>query len=175
MTGGKTQGRHRISGPAVELVLLFASLFAAALTRQRFLHSLFLARLKVEGVTFHFLNNVLCLNFALEAAQGILQGFALLNTYFCQPENTPKLVPNGHISYPNVPHESQVKSPTTTPHLSGMQPHEGVHPLAYPAQKLALIENCTWRGVRNWWESGIWNSSRIRPGIASCPPMWSTL
>ena len=69
--GGKTQGRPFISGPAVKLVLLFTSFFAAALARQRFLHSLLLAWLEVEGVSFHFLNNVLLLYFALEAAQGV--------------------------------------------------------------------------------------------------------
>lgn len=68
----KTQGRLFISGPAVRLVLLFTSLFAAAFTRQRFLHSLLLAWLEVEGVTLHFLNNVLLLYFALETAQGVL-------------------------------------------------------------------------------------------------------
>jgi len=53
------------------LVLLFTSLFAAALSRQRFLHALFLARLEVEGVTFHLLDDVLLLDFALEAPEGI--------------------------------------------------------------------------------------------------------
>ena len=69
---GKTQGRVCDGNPAVKLVLLFASLFAAALSRQRFLHSLLFAWLEVEGVTLHFLNNVLLLNLALEAAQGVL-------------------------------------------------------------------------------------------------------
>jgi len=69
--GRKTQGRLRISGPADRLVLLFTSLFAAALACQRFLHSFLLAWLEVEGVTFHFLNDVLLLYFALEAAQGV--------------------------------------------------------------------------------------------------------
>ena len=68
----KAQGRVCDSDPAAELVLLFASLLAAALARQRFLHSLLLARLEVKGVTLHFLNNVLLLHFALEAAQGVL-------------------------------------------------------------------------------------------------------
>src|ERR1039458_3061004 len=62
----KAQGRVCDRGPAVRLVLLFASFFAAALARQRFLYTLLLARLEVEGVTLHFLNNVLLLHFALE-------------------------------------------------------------------------------------------------------------
>ena len=80
------------SGPAVTLVLLFASFFAAALARQRFFYALLLAWLEVEGVTLHFLNNVLSLYLALEATQGVLQRLALLNTYFRQRVYTPKLV-----------------------------------------------------------------------------------
>ena len=56
----------------VTLVLLFASFFAAALSRQRFLDALLFARLEVKGVTLHFLNNVLSLNLAFEAAKGVL-------------------------------------------------------------------------------------------------------
>ena len=54
-----------------ELVLLFASLFATALARQRFFYALLFARLEVEGMTFHFLDNVLLLDLALEAPQGV--------------------------------------------------------------------------------------------------------
>jgi hypothetical protein len=68
----KAQGRVCDGGPAVELVLLFASFLATALARQRFLYSLLFAWLEVEGVTLHFLNNVLLLYFALEATQGVL-------------------------------------------------------------------------------------------------------
>ena len=63
-------------------------------------------------MTFDFLNNVLLLDFSLEAAQGVLQRLALLNPYFGQRANTPKLVPNGPLCYPNVLPGSQVKSPT---------------------------------------------------------------
>lgn len=66
------QGPPSERRPFDELVLLFASLFATALTRQRFLHTLFLARLEVKGVTFDLLDNVLLLDFALEASQGVL-------------------------------------------------------------------------------------------------------
>ena len=67
--------KHRAascSGPAVKLVLLFASFFAATLSRQRFFNALLFARLEVEGVTLHFLNNVLSLNLAIEAAKSVL-------------------------------------------------------------------------------------------------------
>ena len=65
-------GRPYNGGPAVRLVLLLASLFSAALASQRFFHSLLLARLEVKGVTLHFLDDVLLLDFAFEAAQGVL-------------------------------------------------------------------------------------------------------
>ena len=68
----KDTGPLSCSGPAVKLVLLFASFFAASLSCQRFLNALLFARLEVKGVTLHFLNNVLGLNLALEAAKGVL-------------------------------------------------------------------------------------------------------
>ena len=67
--------RHRAAlsgGPAVTLVLLFPSFFAAAFASQRFFHALLFARLEVKGVTLDFLNNVLLLDLTLEAAQGVL-------------------------------------------------------------------------------------------------------
>src|SRR6516164_1372301 len=66
--GRKAAGRRSAAVPALELVLLFTGFLAAALARQRFLDALLLARLEVEGVTLHFLNNVLLLNLAFEAA-----------------------------------------------------------------------------------------------------------
>ena len=50
----------------------------------RSLHPTSFARLQVVGVTLHFLNDVFRLNLALEAAQGVLQGLALLQSNFCQ-------------------------------------------------------------------------------------------
>ena len=70
--GRKNTGPPFSSGPAVTLVLLFASFLAAALARQRFFHAFLFARLEVKGVTLDFLNNVLLLNFPLKAAQGVL-------------------------------------------------------------------------------------------------------
>ena len=58
--------------PNVELVLLFTSLFAATLARQSFFHALLFARLEVEGVTFHFLNNVLLLDLTFKPPQSVL-------------------------------------------------------------------------------------------------------
>ena len=66
---GKLRAAFRNSGPGRELVLLFTCLLAAALARQRFFHSFLFARLKVKGVTFHFLDNVLLLDFPLKTPQ----------------------------------------------------------------------------------------------------------
>ena len=69
---GKTKGRRWEQRPDRELVLLFTCLLAAALARQRFFHALLFARLEVEGVTLHFLDNVLLLDFSLKTPQGVL-------------------------------------------------------------------------------------------------------
>ena len=79
----------------LQLVLLFTSFLAAALTSERFLHALLLAWLQVEGVPLNLLNNVFLLYLALEPAQGILKGLALLDSDLCQTDYTPKLVPFG--------------------------------------------------------------------------------
>ena len=50
------------------LVLLFARLFACALSSQRGFHSFLFARLQVKGVSLDLLDNVLLLHLALEAA-----------------------------------------------------------------------------------------------------------
>jgi len=81
------------------LVLLFACFLAGALACQRFLDPFFLAGFQVEGVTFYFFNDVLRLNFPLEAAQGVFERFAFLQSDFCQRNYTPKLVLFGPVSY----------------------------------------------------------------------------
>ena len=95
-------GHHRIRkwattwrGSPLNLVLLFACFFPAALTGQRFFYALFFARLQVKGVTLDLLDNVFLLHFALEATQCIFEGLALLKSYFCQLNYTPKPVPFG--------------------------------------------------------------------------------
>ena len=82
--------------------LLFALLFAAALSRQRFFYALFLAGLKVEGVTFHFLDDVLLLHLTLEATQSVFERLAFLQSYFCQLNYTPKLVLVELVLYCNL-------------------------------------------------------------------------
>ncbi len=68
----KSKGRPENGGPTFELVLLFPSLLAATLARKRFLYALFFARLEVEGMTLNLLDNVLLLDLALKASQGVL-------------------------------------------------------------------------------------------------------
>ena len=69
---GKKHGPPSERRPNVELVLLFAGLLAATLARQSFLHALFFARLEVEGMTLHFLDDVLLLDLALKSPQSVL-------------------------------------------------------------------------------------------------------
>jgi hypothetical protein len=72
------------NGPhGCKLVPLFANLLSGTLLRQSLLHPASLARLQVVGVTFHFLNDVLGLDLALEAAQGVFQRLTLLQSNFC--------------------------------------------------------------------------------------------
>ena len=105
----KRMGRHWGSdGPDVRLVLFLACFFTAALASQRFLHTLLLAGLQVEGMTFYFFNNVFLLYLALETAESIFEGFTLLKSDFSQTNYTPKLVPLGPDSYCKVLGASQV-------------------------------------------------------------------
>ena len=71
------------------LVLLFARFLACPLASQRSLHSLFLAGLQVKGVALNLLDNVFLLHLALETAQSVLEGLALLKPNFCQTYTPP--------------------------------------------------------------------------------------
>jgi hypothetical protein len=71
------------------LILFFACFFSSSLTCQRCFHALFFARFQVEGVAFHFLNDVFLLNLAFEAAQSVFEGFSLLQPHFCQTYTPP--------------------------------------------------------------------------------------
>jgi len=82
------------SGPFFNLFLLFASFLAVAFAGERLFHTLFFARLEIEGVPLYLFNNVFLLHFSLEAAQGVLQRFALLDSNFCQT-NAPPISPVG--------------------------------------------------------------------------------
>ena len=61
-----------------------AGLLPVSFAGQCLLDPELLTRLEVEGVTLYLLNNVLLLDFALEAAKGVFQSLALLKLYFSQ-------------------------------------------------------------------------------------------
>ncbi len=54
------------------LIRVFANLLSSTLSRQGLLDSALRARLQVEGVALHFLNDVFRLNLALEATEGVV-------------------------------------------------------------------------------------------------------
>src|SRR5262249_34731454 len=99
--GRRTRWRKETGHPGKgaahqSLILFFPCFLTTSLARQRFLYAPFLARLQVEGVTLNLLDNVFLLHFTLETAQGILEGFTLLNSYFRQlttPPNWSRLDP----------------------------------------------------------------------------------
>ncbi len=48
-------------------------------------------------MALYFLDNVFSLHFALKAPQGILKGFALLNSNLCQKKYTSNQSSHGHL------------------------------------------------------------------------------
>jgi hypothetical protein len=89
----KGKGPHSGGRPSLLLLLFFPSFFPTALARQRFLHALLFAGLQVKGVALHFLDDVLLLYLALEAAQRVLKGFSLLQSDFRQMKLHPQTRP----------------------------------------------------------------------------------
>jgi len=86
---GPLRGRETAAPDLCELVALFlARLLPAALARYSLFHALLFARLEVIGMTLNFLDNVLLLDFALKAPQGIFEGLSLLEPNFCHPGYT---------------------------------------------------------------------------------------
>jgi len=70
-------------------ILLFANLLASALTSERGFHAFLLTRLKVKGVALDLFNNIFLLHLALETAQGVFEGFTLLQSNFRQTDTPP--------------------------------------------------------------------------------------
>src|SRR5579863_8398405 len=64
-------------------IRLFANLFPGALSCQSLLDSALFARLQVEGVPLHVLNDVFGLNLALKPTKSVFQRLALLQPYLC--------------------------------------------------------------------------------------------
>jgi hypothetical protein len=98
----KGKGPHSGGRPFLLLVLFFPSFFPAALAGQSFLHTPLFAGFQVKGVALHFPDDVLLLHLALEAAQGVLKRFSLLQSDFRQCNHTPKPAPFGPDSYCKV-------------------------------------------------------------------------
>jgi hypothetical protein len=80
------------------LVLFLADLLAITFASERFFYALLLAWLQIKRVALDFLDDVFSLHLALKAAQGILKGFAFLNSNLCQEKYTSKQSPNGMLS-----------------------------------------------------------------------------
>jgi hypothetical protein len=95
-------------GPENALVLFFACFLAGALASQRLFHTFLFAGLQIKGVTFHFLDDVLGLDFTLEAAERVFERLAFLQSDFCQLNYTPKLVLVELVSYCKIAAQSQV-------------------------------------------------------------------
>jgi hypothetical protein len=75
--------------PFTASILFFTRFFPSPFASQSSLDTLFLAGLQVKGVALNLLNNVFLLHLALEAAQSILEGFSLLQSYFSQLDTPP--------------------------------------------------------------------------------------
>ena len=71
------------SGQA-NLVLFLTNLLAIALACKSFLDAALFAGLQIKRVALNFLDNIFRLHLALETAQGVLKGFAFLDSNFCQ-------------------------------------------------------------------------------------------
>jgi len=85
IAGKRARAAAREQRPRLGVSGLFATDFlAGTLACQGLFHARFLARLQVIGVTLHFPNDVFLLDLAFEAAQGIFQRLALLQSNFCQ-------------------------------------------------------------------------------------------
>jgi hypothetical protein len=75
--------------PFIASILFFTRFFPSPFASQSSLDTLFLARLQIKGVALNLLNNIFLLHLALEAAQSILEGFSLLQSYFSQLDTPP--------------------------------------------------------------------------------------
>ena len=81
--------RSLLLTPSSGLILFFANFLTSALASKRGFHAFLLTGLQVKGVALDLLNNVLLLHFTLETAQGVLEGFTLLQSNFRQTDTPP--------------------------------------------------------------------------------------
>src|SRR5271168_1863251 len=77
--------------PPLHLIRFSPLLLAQSLPRKRFLRPALFAGFHVEAVLLDFLDDVFLLHLALETAQGVFQGFTLLNDDFCHCFNSPPI------------------------------------------------------------------------------------
>ena len=83
---------------ATPSILLFANFLASALASQRGFYTFLLTGLEIKGVALDLLDNIFLLHLALETAQGVLEGFTLLQSNFRQ-QTHPQTRPVGPNSY----------------------------------------------------------------------------
>jgi hypothetical protein len=94
---GAEPRRKRIGGPGVtgtaslNLIRFPPLLLAQSLPRKRFLGPALLAGFHVEAVLLDFLDDVFLLHLTLEPAQGVFQGFTLLDDDFSHFINSPPI------------------------------------------------------------------------------------
>ena len=98
------------------LILLFSSFFAATLPSQRFFYTLLFARFQIKRMPFDFFNDVFLLHLAFKAPQGILEGFALLQSNFRQRTTPPNPSEMDLTSFTSF--EGQVKQSLIYPLIS---------------------------------------------------------
>jgi hypothetical protein len=71
------------------LVRFFANLFASAFPSESSLDAFFLSGFQVKRVALDLFNNVFLLHLALKTAQGVFEGFSLLQSNFRQTDTPP--------------------------------------------------------------------------------------
>ena len=76
--GGASSQTARLGRAAAVLLDFPAVLFPVSFAGQGLLSPELLARLQIEGMAFHFFDNVLLLDLTFEAAKGVLKRFTLL-------------------------------------------------------------------------------------------------
>ena len=83
------QSRPGKERPFPQLVLFLTCLLASSLASKSSFYTLLLAGLQVKGVALNLFDDVFLLNFALETAQSVLEGFTLLQSNFRQTDTPP--------------------------------------------------------------------------------------
>jgi len=137
------------------LILLFTSFLAIPFSCQRLFDPALFARLEVEGMTFHFLDDVFLLHLAFEAAQRIFKRLAFLYANFRQrttPPDRPSL--GNHQSTANQPPNtsmhhtwsSRQEAPKTRVD-SGFRANPHFLACRHPDQNTAYVERTFCRAI----------------------------